>query len=133
MSAVLADTHALVWYLEADPQLSPTARHAIDAAIGAGEPVYISTISLVEIAYLIEKGRLPADLFDRIFDASVRRLQGLTAIPLDAQIARELRSIPGTVVRDMPDRIVAATAAFLKVPLLTKDSQVQASGVPTIW
>ena len=29
MSAVVVDTHAVLWYLNDDPRLSPGARHAI--------------------------------------------------------------------------------------------------------
>lgn len=133
MAAVLADTHALIWYIEANSQLSAAAGAAIDDAIHAGDPIYVSAISLVEIAYLIEKGRFATDLFDRLCDACRQRLEGLTEVPVDLRIADVLRSVPASIVPDMPDRIIAATAVYLDVPLLTKDAQIQASGVTTIW
>ena len=61
MARLVADTHALIWYLEASPRLSSSANAAIKAAFQAGEAVLVPTVSLVEIAYLVEKGRLPAD------------------------------------------------------------------------
>jgi predicted nucleic acid-binding protein len=36
-------------------------------------------------------------------------------------------------VPDFPDRIIAATAAHLGIPLISKDAKIQVSGVPTIW
>jgi len=33
----------------------------------------------------------------------------------------------------MPDRIVAATALVLQLPLVSKDSRIRASEVQTIW
>jgi predicted nucleic acid-binding protein len=33
----------------------------------------------------------------------------------------------------MPDRIIAATALHLGLPLVTRDLRIQASGIPTIW
>ena len=33
----------------------------------------------------------------------------------------------------MPDRIIAATALSLNLPLVTRDGDIRASGVKTIW
>lgn len=133
MTAVLVDTHALIWYVEADPRLSTAARTAIDAAIQAGSPIFMSSISLAEIVYLAEKGRIASDLFERIRDALRQGTEGLTEVAFDHRIAELLRSIPWSVVRDLPDRIIAATALFLGVPLITRDSAIRASSVPTVW
>ncbi len=53
------DTHAVVWYLNADSRLSERARGFIDASAREGLSVLVSTISLVEVLYLCEKERLP--------------------------------------------------------------------------
>jgi len=37
------------------------------------------------------------------------------------------------LVRDMPDRMIAATAARLGLPLVTRDRQIQSAGIATIW
>jgi PIN domain nuclease of toxin-antitoxin system len=37
MSAVVVDTHSIVWYLSADPRLSAAAADALDSATAAGE------------------------------------------------------------------------------------------------
>jgi predicted nucleic acid-binding protein len=55
MPAVVVDTHAIVWCLSADPQLSARAAGALDAATEAGEFIHIPTICLVEVTYLVEK------------------------------------------------------------------------------
>jgi len=36
-------------------------------------------------------------------------------------------------VPDMPDRITAATALHLGLPLVTRDSKIRASDIETIW
>jgi predicted nucleic acid-binding protein len=33
----------------------------------------------------------------------------------------------------MPDRIIAATALHLGLPLISRDRKIQLSSVPTIW
>jgi PIN domain nuclease of toxin-antitoxin system len=55
MAALVVDTHAAVWYLLNSSRLSPAAQRAMDDAADAGDPVYLSAISLVEIVYLVDK------------------------------------------------------------------------------
>ncbi len=55
MSSIVADTHTIIWYLRDSPKLSTLAGETIDRAIQQGNLIYISAISLVEIAYLVEK------------------------------------------------------------------------------
>lgn len=52
MTTYVADTHAVVWYLLNAPELSLPAKAAFEAAADAGDPVYVTTITLVEIIYL---------------------------------------------------------------------------------
>jgi predicted nucleic acid-binding protein len=53
--------------------------------------------------------------------------------PVDAGVADALPNIPRDVVPDMPDRIIAATALHLGLPLVTRDRRLQAAGIQTIW
>jgi PIN domain nuclease of toxin-antitoxin system len=133
MPAVMADTHAVVWYLEASPRLSPTALTAIRTAIQAGDLVYVSAVSLVEIAYLVEKGRLAADTFDRIVRVLQHQGSGLMPIAFDLAMADTMRQIPVATISDMPDRMIAATASHLNVPLVTADQRIRSSPLATIW
>jgi PIN domain nuclease of toxin-antitoxin system len=45
MAAVVADTHAAVWYLLNAKSLSFNAQRAMDEAVAAGDAVYVSSIS----------------------------------------------------------------------------------------
>lgn len=44
-----------------------------------------------------------------------------------------MRLVPRADVPDMPDRIVAATAVYFGVPVISRDARIRASNVQTIW
>jgi PIN domain nuclease of toxin-antitoxin system len=60
MPGVVADTHTIVWYLSKDSRLSLAAHAALTVATTGGDLIHISSICLVEMTYLSEKGRLPS-------------------------------------------------------------------------
>ena len=53
--------------------------------------------------------------------------------PLDLGVARAMQGIPRDIVPDMPDRIIAATAQYLNLPLVTRDAALRATSLTTIW
>lgn len=133
MSALVADTHAAIWYLARSTKLSTPARTAMNEVCQAGEPVYVSAISLVEVAYLVEKGKLPETAFDRLRDALADPFSGFVLAPLDQAVALAVRQVSRDVVPDMPDRIITATALHLHLPLVTRDPQIRMAAISTIW
>jgi PIN domain nuclease of toxin-antitoxin system len=132
MPAVL-DTHAAIWYLLDTKNLSEKVFSLIDGAAASGVPTYISAISLVEVVYLVERGRVAADAFERIVRELGQNNPAFKVLPLDFNVASALRSISRDAVPDMPDRIIAATALHLGLPLVTRDRRLQAAGIDTIW
>ncbi len=132
MIRAVADTHALIWYVWADPRMSLSGRKIIDDAAQAGEKIAISSISLIEIIYLIEKHRVDPATLPRIL--SLLDLDKLfLEVVVDRGIVDALATIPRDQVPDMPDRIIAATAVHLGVPLISRDRKIQSSQVLTIW
>lgn len=132
MVLAVADTHAALWYLFDAARLSRTARSFLDAALPAGDQVGLSSITLAETVYLIEKGRIPPESFDRLVEAVVRRIT-FVEIPVDRAITHAMFQVRRRDVPDMPDRIIAATALHLGVPLISRDRKIRLSSVRTIW
>ncbi len=133
MPAVLADTHAAIWYLYGSPDLSAKALAALREAAHGGDPVYVASISLVEATYLVEKGRVPKLALERLAFGLFGEDRGFVAVPLDMAVARTVLQIPRELVPDMPDRIIAATALHLNLPLVRRDRRLQAANIQTIW
>jgi PIN domain nuclease of toxin-antitoxin system len=134
MAGVASDTHALIWYLRTDPRLSPAAMAALEGAAQAGEPIYVSAITIVEMRYLLEKGRIPQadmDLLTMSLSNGVKTV--IELVPVTYAVTQSLALIPRAAIPDMPDRIIAATALHLGVPLVSRDRKIQSSSINTIW
>jgi PIN domain nuclease of toxin-antitoxin system len=133
MVRAIADTHAVLWYLYNDPRLSVTAGKMMDSAVQAGDEIIVSSITLVEIAYLIEKNRIPHDAFDRVVTELNTPGSSLNEITLNQDVADSLRQVSRAEVPEMGDRIIAATALLFGVPVISRDSKITASSIATIW
>jgi PIN domain nuclease of toxin-antitoxin system len=133
MNGVVADTHGLIWFLNDSSSLSVPAKAAMVLAVQSGGSIVIASITLVEVAYLVEKGRIAATTFDLITAALANPMTGLVLADLDLSVAETVRLVPRVDVPDMPDRIIAATALRLGLPLISRDRKIQASAIQTIW
>jgi PIN domain nuclease of toxin-antitoxin system len=133
MSAVVADTHTLIWYILEPERLSQAAFNALEDATNEGAVIYLSAISIVEICYLIDKGRLLETVLSRVMGAIAVENSVLEIVPVDLEVSLAIRQVDRNIVPDMPDRIIAATAFYLSLPLVTRDSKIQNSAIQTIW
>ena len=93
MSAVVVDTHTIVWYLSNDPRLSATAAAALDRATAEGELIYVPSVCLVELTYLIEKRRLPPAARERLVNALDDPATPCQLAPLDRAVADALELV----------------------------------------
>ena len=102
--------------------------------VRASDPIFVASISVVELTYLVEKAWLAAywslnALRTALADASF----ALAPVSLDLRIAGVLQQIRREDVSDLPDRVIAATALALELPLVTRDRKIQAAAIQTIW
>jgi len=131
--AGVADTHAALWHLFDDARLSAPAGDFIAQAAATRQRIVVSSVSLAEIVYLVEKNRIPPSAYDDLRIALSDPSHVLKEAPFTLEIVDAMRQVPRVAVPDMPDRIVAATAVFFGVPDISRDRRIQASSVQTIW
>jgi PIN domain nuclease of toxin-antitoxin system len=133
MAGAIADTHALIWYLLDSPRLSAPALAQFEACRATGSRVGVSSISIVEIIYLVEKGRIPSEMLPLLQEGLLQQPALLEIIPTTYAIALAVQRVSRQQVPDLPDRIIAATALYIGVPLITRDKRISLSDVETIW
>jgi PIN domain nuclease of toxin-antitoxin system len=117
---ILLDTHILVWWLDQHSKLSTAQLSAIQNT----NTIAVSTISLWEIAKLVENNRLVFNrpVLDWINDALT--YPKIQLIPLTPEIIVLSTQLPGGFHRDPADQLLVATAIHLGIPLLTKDTKI---------
>ncbi len=124
----LLDTHILLWWLGPATRLSADQRQVIEEA-GPEQPLWVSEISLWEIATLHSLGRLELRLPLRDW------LERATAPPLvrrlgiSPAVAAEVAALPDGFHRDPADRILVATARVYGATLLTQDQRILRAGI----
>jgi PIN domain nuclease of toxin-antitoxin system len=133
MIAAVADTHTALWYLLDDPKLSSLAKALILEAETTRRKVAISSISLVEVVYLVDKGRIPLSAYEDLAQALADPEHVFVEAVLSATIVESMRQVSRADVPDMPDRIVAATAVCFGVPVISRDRHIHAANLGTIW
>jgi PIN domain nuclease of toxin-antitoxin system len=133
MTDAVTDTHGLIWYLENNPHLSDAASKLFDACDQGQSIIYVPTICLVELIYLQEKGRISSNLKQQFDEGLKAGTSGLVIADLTQEVVGSLAKIPRTAVPELPDRIIAATALHLGVPLISRDHVMQEAGLTVIW
>lgn len=130
---IVLDTHVLVWWVSGAGRLSTRAKRAIDQRSRKG-PVVASTISVLEIATAVRRGRLElgAPLDQWLTDLCA--LPELRFEPVSVAIAQLAGSFADPTPGDPADRIIVATARTLRAKLVTADDGLRASPhVPVVW
>jgi PIN domain nuclease of toxin-antitoxin system len=126
---VLLDTCTLIWATLSPASLSPQAREAI---ADEGNVILVSAASAWEIATKVRLLQLPgAEKLEQDY-LTVMDEAGYTLLPIDT--ASALRAGRLTAQHKDPfDRMIAAQALALDVPVLSSDPQLDSFGVRRIW
>jgi predicted nucleic acid-binding protein len=125
----VADTMALVLRIE-KRKLSQRVRSILDSVESKDVTVYIPAIVFSEILYLSEKKRIEISMRD-VADY-LKRYPNYKEHALDLSVIQTAARI--TDINELHDRLIAGTALYLELDLITNDPVIQASKfVNTIW
>jgi len=130
---VVADSHAIVWYVRGSKRLSERA-HEVLAEAEAERSLVVSVATLIDLWYVSQTTQSVTAEQLRALRDRLGSSEAVVLEPVTAVIAEATTTIPRAAVPDPWDRLIMATAIALQVPLVTRDSAVRASGlVETIW
>ena len=126
----LADTVAIVRHLRRHRALGREAAQILREADQGLHTIYISAITLMEVLYLSEAGRIDLPLTE--LTVRVSRSRNYKVLPVDSDVT--LAAVGIDDVPDLHDRIIVASARYLGVPILTGDRIIAASEhARTLW
>ncbi|MBM4458491.1 MAG: type II toxin-antitoxin system VapC family toxin [Chloroflexi bacterium] len=129
MKRYVTDTQCLLWYLTNDRRLPRVAQAAFQQAKEGSAQVLVPSIVLVEAVFLAERQRVPQTTLTELMALSEATTASMRVVPLDLAVARAVSDFGPSAVPELADRIVAATARALKLPLLTSDPAIEESGL----
>jgi PIN domain nuclease of toxin-antitoxin system len=125
----LLDTHALLWYLLRDPNLSQPVKDIIDTKTG----LYFSVASLWEISIKVNIGKLQINQpFEQLFDEL--NFLNTEVIPISPEDLKTFTHLPPpTLHRDPFDRMLISQAITRNLTVLSRDTKFRLYPVSVIW
>lgn len=126
---LLLDTHALLWWLSDNPQLTKPARRLI---ADTRNTVIVSAASAWEIATRVRLGKLPTAV-DLVADfvAQMER-EGFQLLAVSVEHAIRGGLLPGPH-KDPFDRMLIAQAQAEHLPIVSNETAFDAYGVRRVW
>jgi len=130
---VVADSHAIVWYVQGSSRLAEGARSALVES-EQSEGIVVSVATLVDLWYVTQTTEsIAADDVVRL-QARLDASANVDLYAIDVAVADAFTLIPRTVLTDPWDRFIVATAKALALPLVTRDGAIRESNlVETVW
>lgn len=135
MSAVVADTVTIIWWLADDPRLSEPATQLLQAA-DEGDGIYVSAITLVDMWYATHKRTDPivADRLAVLDEVLADPEVNLHVLPVTNAVALLAREPSRTELPDPFDRMILATARAHDMPLVSPDGLLRDLALhPAVW
>jgi len=130
---IVLDTHVLIWLIR-EPEKIPIKALNLIKKGQKNNDIYISSISMWEIAMLENKNRLRLNVSIETWLQKVEDLPFLNFISIDNNIAIKSVLLGEKFHGDPADRIIVATALKLGATLITADKKILSyKGVRTTW
>jgi predicted nucleic acid-binding protein len=127
MDSFVTDTQALVKFMMGKKVINDRCHQAFQSADKGESTIIIPAIVLMEMLYLFEKSRIDVGLLqtEELFKSQNYQFEPISFDIL--KTAAEIDDIP-----ELHDRVIAATARYLDLPLITNDPEIRASRYVTV-
>lgn len=130
---VVADSHAVVWYLQGSDRLSAPAAQAL-AEAEATDGIVVSLATLVDLWYVTQTTRKLTEAHLTGLRSVLTSSAAFVLQPIDLPVVDATVSIARDLLADPWDRFIVATARALTLPLVTRDDAIRKTRiVPIIW
>jgi PIN domain nuclease of toxin-antitoxin system len=126
---LLLDTHAFLWFVLGDPQLSPAALALI---LDPARVKLVSPASYWEIAIKISLGKYS---LHEPYEAFMQRGvfgNGFSILPIELKHTTVLTTLPFHH-KDPFDRLLVAQALAEQIPIVSADAVLDRYGVTRLW
>jgi PIN domain nuclease of toxin-antitoxin system len=132
-AVILLDTHVVYWAAAEPKRLSHAATRAIERAARGGG-LWVASVTLFELAGMLKSGRVRGGgEIQKDVEAILGAVRALSQ-EITPEIAVVAAHFPDGFPRDPMDRLIAATARVLRVPLVTRDRRlIDSPLVDTVW
>jgi PIN domain nuclease of toxin-antitoxin system len=133
--AAVTDTHALLFHAGGTAALGARAKRVLSAAETQEASVYVPAAVIWEVTLLARAGRVnlrrsTRDFFSDLFSNPAFQPHDVHDVTAEQVYAADALRFN----RDPFDALIVAAAQSLDLPLLTRDSDIRASGaVKVIW
>ncbi len=128
MKQFLLDTHALIWFLEGDSQLSTSAKNII---LDTDNELFVSVASLWEMAIKISIGKLT---LNQPLEQVIQRLpsQYITILPIEIPHVLSIKTLP-FYHKDPFDRILIAQSLTENFSIISIETIFDQYSVKREW
>ncbi len=116
MASYVTDTQALIKFMMGKKVINEQCHQAFLAADRGENIIMIPAVVLMEVLYLFEKARIKIDL---IQTETLLKSRNYKFEPLSFEILKTASAIKD--IPELHDRLIAATARYLNIPLITND------------
>jgi PIN domain nuclease of toxin-antitoxin system len=126
----VADTHALLWWFTDSPKISPKASEIFSKCEAGENIIFIPSIVIAEALSIFDKKRIDFN-FKKLFK-EINNSQNFVLIALDYAVLEKMVSLKE--ISELHDKIIASTAKYLNVSVITKDKFLQnLKSIRTVW
>jgi PIN domain nuclease of toxin-antitoxin system len=125
----LLDTHAFLWFITSDPQLTASASALIT---DPDNEILVSPATYWEVAIKVSLRKYPLSVPYETFITQGIEGNGFKILPIEPRHTAVLTTMPYHH-KDPFDRLLVAQAMVEGIPLISGDPQLDAYGVTRLW